>query len=245
MLVVAVALELQDAVDEVLEDTRPGDGAVLRDVADEDGRDAGLLRDAQKPSRGLAHLCDRAGSRAERRDAWSVWTESMTQTSGRSASSVAHTTSSSVSARISTVSAPPSRAARSETCAADSSPVTRSARRPLRAIAPSALSRSVDFPTPGSPPTRTSEAGTRPPPRTRSSSDTPVEMRSASSTETSPIGTGCAGRADAVSVAEPWSSSTRVPKAPQPGHFPSQRPDVVPQSAQVNWTVTFATGLPV
>ena len=86
----------------------------------------------------------------------------MTQTSGRSASSVAHTVSSSVSARISTASAPPSRAARRETCAADSSPVTRSARRPLRAIAPSAVSRSVDFPTPGSPPTRTSDAGNEP-----------------------------------------------------------------------------------
>ncbi len=66
MFVVAVALELEDAVDEMLEDARPGDGAVLRDVADEDGCDAGLFRDAQKPSRGLAHLCDRAGSGAER-----------------------------------------------------------------------------------------------------------------------------------------------------------------------------------
>jgi hypothetical protein len=28
---------------------------------------------------------------------------------------------------------------------------------------------------------------------------------------------------------------------PTAGHFPSQRPDVVPHSAQVNWTVTFAT----
>ena len=70
-------------------------------------------------------------------------------------------------------------------------------------------------------------------------------MRSASSAETSPMGTGCAGRAEVSSAAEPWSSSTSVPNAPQPGHFPSQRPDVVPQSAQVNWTVTFATGLPV
>ena len=43
-------------------------------------------------------------------------------------------------------------------------------------------------------------------------------------------------------VAEPWSSSTSVPKAPHPGHLPSQRPDVVPHSEHVNWTVTFATG---
>ena len=67
MLVVAVALELQHAVDEVLEDARTGDCAVLRDVADEDGRDAGLLRDAQEPSGRLAYLRDRAGSGAERR----------------------------------------------------------------------------------------------------------------------------------------------------------------------------------
>jgi hypothetical protein len=32
-----------------------------------------------------------------------------------------------------------------------------------------------------------------------------------------------------------------VPKAPHPGHFPSQRPEVMPHSAHVNWTVTFAT----
>ena len=64
---VAVALELEDAVDEVLEHARAGDGAVLRHVADEDGRDARLLRDAQEPPRGLAHLRDRSGCRAERR----------------------------------------------------------------------------------------------------------------------------------------------------------------------------------
>jgi hypothetical protein len=46
--VVAVALELEHAVDEVLEDSRAGDGAVLRDVADEEEGDAGLLSDAQK-----------------------------------------------------------------------------------------------------------------------------------------------------------------------------------------------------
>ena len=116
---------------------------------------------------------------------YSVWIESITQTSGRSRSSVAQTASSSVSARISTASVPPSRAARSFTWAVDSSPVTSSARRPAAEIAPSALSRSVDLPTPGSPPTSTRLAGTSPPPRTRSSSGTPVEIRFASSALTS------------------------------------------------------------
>ena len=65
--VVAVALELEHAVDEVLEHARPGHRAVLRDVADEDRGDAGLLRDAQQPCGRLAHLRDRARRRAELR----------------------------------------------------------------------------------------------------------------------------------------------------------------------------------
>ena len=75
--------------------------------------------------------------------------------------------------------------ARSFTCADDSSPVTSSA-RPLALTSPRArISSSVDLPTPGSPPTSTSDAGTSPPPSTRSSSGTPVGIRSASSALTS------------------------------------------------------------
>ena len=40
---VPVALEVQHHVDEVLEQPRAGDRAVLGDVADEDGRDAAVL----------------------------------------------------------------------------------------------------------------------------------------------------------------------------------------------------------
>ena len=65
MGVVAVALELQHAVDEMLEHARAGDGAVLRHVADEEGGDAVLLRDAQQAARRLAHLRDRPGRRAD------------------------------------------------------------------------------------------------------------------------------------------------------------------------------------
>ena len=64
---VAVALELEHAVDEVLEHARAGDGAVLRHVADEEDRDAVLLRDAQEARGRLAHLRDRARRRAELR----------------------------------------------------------------------------------------------------------------------------------------------------------------------------------
>ena len=45
---IAVALELEHAVDQVLEHARARDGALLRDVADEDRGDALLLRDAQE-----------------------------------------------------------------------------------------------------------------------------------------------------------------------------------------------------
>ena len=54
-----------------------------------------------------------------------VWIESITQTSGPSASIVASTCSSEVSAITGTESAPsPRRSARNRTCAADSSPET-------------------------------------------------------------------------------------------------------------------------
>ena len=62
---VAVALELQDAVDEMLEHARSGDRPVLGDMADEKRRDAGLLGDPQQPRRRLAHLGDGAGRGAD------------------------------------------------------------------------------------------------------------------------------------------------------------------------------------
>src|SRR5581483_4870076 len=63
--VVAIALELEDTVDEVLEHARPRHRAVLRHMADEDGGDARLLRDAEEPGGGLAHLRNRPGRPAE------------------------------------------------------------------------------------------------------------------------------------------------------------------------------------
>ena len=65
MRVVAVALELQHAVDEMLEHAWARDRAVLRHVPDEDRRDAELLRRAHQPRRSLAHLRNRAGRRAD------------------------------------------------------------------------------------------------------------------------------------------------------------------------------------
>ena len=51
------------------------------------------------------------------------------------------------------------------------------ARGPTARDAAAAWRRSVDLPIPGSPPTRTSEPGTSPPPRTRSSSPIPIGRR--------------------------------------------------------------------
>src|SRR5439155_4633471 len=65
--VVAVALELEHAVDEMLEHARAGDRAVLGHVADEEGGDMRLLGDAQEPRRRLSNLGDRAWSRADLR----------------------------------------------------------------------------------------------------------------------------------------------------------------------------------
>ena len=53
----------------------------------------------------------------------------------------------------------------------------RSAAAPDCAKAAAACSSSVDLPMPGSPPTRIAEAGTRPPPSTRSSSAMPLRLR--------------------------------------------------------------------
>ena len=51
---------------------------------------------------------------------------------------------------------------------------------------------------PGSPPTRVTEPGTRPPPSTRSSSEMPVARADHSCTSTSEIGTGTSRRAEAL-----------------------------------------------
>ena len=80
-----------------------------------------------------------------------------------------------------------------------------------------------------------------PPPRTRSSSGTPLGIRSASSADTSPSGTEEPARTPAGALALPCSSSTSVPNASQPGHFPSHLGLAVPHSEQTYLTTAFAT----
>ena len=106
--------------------------------------------------------------------------ESMTQKSGRSASSVARIFSRPISASTRTCEpSSPSRRARMATCAPDSSPVTYSTFICLDS-ASTACSSSVDLPMPGSPPISTTPPVTMPPPSTRSSSSSEVGVRSKS-----------------------------------------------------------------
>ena len=165
---VAVALEVEDAVDEVLEHARARDGALLRHVADEEGRDALLLGDAEEAAGRLAHLADRAGRRAEL---------------GRveRLHGVDHADLGPLALER--------RADLVEVRLGEDADVARAAqavgaelhlRRGLLAgdeddlslgdMACRAMSRSVDLPIPGSPETSTRLAGTSPPPSTRSSS---------------------------------------------------------------------------
>src|SRR5690349_3519614 len=59
--VVAVALEVDDGVDDVLDDFRSGERARLGDVADEDDGDAGEFREVDQVHAALAQLRDAAG----------------------------------------------------------------------------------------------------------------------------------------------------------------------------------------
>ena len=165
---------------------------------------------------------------------WSVCTESITHTSGRSASSVASTVSRSVSAITGMSSASArSRSARSRICAADSSADTYSVRRPAPCRLASTIVVSVDLPIPGEPPISTSEPGTMPPPSTLSSSPIPVRRRSCSAAATSRSATGfTVARPPVREPPEPRprvaaavfrTSSTSVFHSPQPGHCPAQR----------------------
>ena len=57
-----VAVELQDHVDQMLQCPRPGDRAVLGDVADENGGQRPLLRYRHQRGGDLPDLSDAAGS---------------------------------------------------------------------------------------------------------------------------------------------------------------------------------------
>src|SRR6478672_6135508 len=105
---------------------------------------------------------------------------------------------------------------------------------PVRANFAATSSSSVDFPTPGSPASRMTAPGTRPPPSTRSSSSTPVGRKAAVVASTSAI-----RRAGSTTVVAAVVRATAVPVSstvPQAWHSP-QRPThlavVQPHSAHL------------
>ena len=100
--------------------------------------------------------------------------------------------------------------------------------------------RSVDFPIPGSPPTRTREPGTIPPPSTRSSSSSPVISLTWSSVRTSDRARTCASfRVFTAAVfAVVIISSANVFHSLQAGHCPSHFVSSCPQFWQ-KYTVFF------
>ena len=115
-----------------------------------------------------------------------VWIESMITISGCCLKIVSTTISRSVSLSKSiSFSNVPIRSARILICFTDSSPETYSTF--LEAVESSRhiCNKSVDFPIPGSPPTKTREPVTIPPPNTLSSSPIPVNTLSSFSTLTS------------------------------------------------------------
>ena len=106
----------------------------------------------------------------------------------------------------------------------------------------------MDLPIPGSPPTRTREPATKPPPSTRSSSRSPDENRAVVSVPISDRGVVvCSpaqlcwreGLADTGTVGCIFSS-TNVFQLLQPGHFPSQPGVSYPHSEQTNMDLGLA-----
>ena len=111
-----------------------------------------------------------------------VWMESTASKNGRVSRAVSSTCARSRPG-ANEIASPetPSLRARAATCAWDSSPDTNTHVRPAPERCASTWSRSVDLPMPGSPASNATDAGTTPPPSTRSMPANPVETRRSSS----------------------------------------------------------------
>jgi hypothetical protein len=166
---VAIALELEHAVDEVLEHARTCERTVLRHVTDEERGDPDLLRDPQDATRRLAHLRDRTRRGTDTGRMERLHRVDHADVGAFALERRADDIEVGLGKDLDLSPQPRQPGARSLTCSTDSSPVTSSARR-VRETAPSTESSSVDLPTPGSPPTRTSEA------RDESSAEHTVEL---------------------------------------------------------------------
>ena len=123
--VAAVAVEREHGVDDVLEHARPGERALLGDVADEHRGAAALLGLLHEPVRAVAHLRDRPGRAGqvgiERRSGSSRAPAPAARPRRRGRARAAAT---SPARRAGRGASAPTRSARMRTCAHDSSAVT-------------------------------------------------------------------------------------------------------------------------
>ena len=99
-----------------------------------------------------------------------------------------------------------------------------------------AMEASVLLPIPGAPPSSTSDPGTSPPPKTRSSSPIPVSSRALRSALTARSGVGFAAGRAAREDPPPRTGfatlASSVFQPPQPGHWPVHASAVLPHSEQ-------------
>src|SRR6185437_5528166 len=126
----------------------------------------------------------------------------------------------------------PTRSARIRICCSLSSPETYSILMPFACRATCNIR--VDLPIPGSPPNKTNDPGTMPPPKILSNSLSLVEKRCSFSTSISFINKGLRARPRDVEpllflVSFTTISSTIVFHASQEGHLPSHLADWQPQ----------------
>ena len=179
-MMAGVALEIEHGVDHVLDHARSGDLAVLGDMADQ--HDCGLRRlgVADQRLRGGAHL--RHGAGRAFGEIGPQRLDGIDDRRGRPAArpaSVARMSSTCVSAASSTGASREAEPLGAQPDLARSPPRRRyrPTRLPARASGAAAWIRMVDLPMPGSPPTRSAEPGTKPPPVTRSNSAMPLCVR--------------------------------------------------------------------
>ena len=204
---VAVALELEDAVDEVLEHARAGHGAVLGHVTDEDRRHAVLLGGAQKPRRRLADLRHRARRGAQRGRGERLHRVDHADVRPLVLDRGAHGLQLRLGEDLDSVARRRDGPRAGLTCATDSSPLT--SRPACRAqIALSARAAASTCRRRARRRRARATPGTMPPPSTRSSSGTPLEIRVFSSASTSP------SRCSGFAAAEAFGSVSR-PSAPR------------------------------
>ena len=173
-----------------------------------------------------------------------VWIESIITSLGFIARIVSSITSISVSPKnIILLFFIPSLSALNLTCSADSSPETYKT-FPVPVILSQSSNIRVDFPIPGSPPSKTSEPLTSPPPKTLLSSPIPVSILDSffPTTSSSTCGTALSFTAFPVTVdlVSTTFCSKKVFQLLQAGHFPSHFGDSYPHSLHTKTVFAFA-----